>query len=237
MISNKKSKDKKINENIHAILKKKQDIISNETEKNIQKIIKDEEILLQEIIQRIIVEEMEAGIIDGYIFSVLIETNNPAIQKKLLDVFPNGVFKLKPSLKLNYQTLQNLLIKKKFQEADKLTHQHLCELIKLEIKHERMWLYFTDIQFLPKEDLMTIDSLWKIYSKGKFGFSTQKKIWINNEYKWNKLWTKIGWIENQKNKRYPQEFIWTLEAPEGHLPLLNQIRGNQALASLFDKIL
>ena len=33
--------------------------------------------------------------------------------------------------------------------------------------------------------------------------------------------------------RYPNEFIWSLDAPRGHLPLSNQLRGNKTMQAIF----
>lgn len=80
--------------------------------------------------------------------------------------------------------------------------------------------------------------LWKVYSKGKFGFSIQKNIWLKQNKQWDKLWEKIKWLEAKTGimKRYPKEFTWSIDAPEGHLPLFNQLRGTQTLYYLFQKI-
>jgi hypothetical protein len=56
---------------------------------------------------------------------------------------------------------------------------------------------------------------------------------LYNNKNWDKFWHAIGWKINKRNIRYPQEFIWNNNAPKGHLPLFNQIRGVQVLASLF----
>jgi len=48
-----------------------------------------------------------------------------------------------------------------------------------------------------------------------------------------KFWEQIGWVKQGQWLRYPNEFEWSLDAPEGHLPLWNQLRGVQALERLF----
>ena len=42
---------------------------------------------------------------------------------------------------------------------------------------ERKWVYFTEIAPIPVQDLQMLDKLWMTYSKGRYGFSVQKKIW------------------------------------------------------------
>ena len=155
---------------------------------------------------------------------------------KLKQHFNQGIIKLSHDLTLNYQPLQELLIKQNFQEADTLTQQYLCILAGLNTKtnNTRKWLYFTDINVIPSEDLLHIDLLWQIYSRGKFGLSIQRQIWMKDGCKWKIFWHNIGWTKNNIPCRYPQEFIWTLDAPQGHLPLFNQLRGKQVLSAIFN---
>jgi len=129
--------------------------------------------------------------------------------------------------------LYKSLISNNFKTANQLTQIYLQQLAGLDKNNKRKWLYFTDILNLPIKDLRTIDLLWRIYSENQFGFSIQKQIWIYNDKNWEKFWHTIGWKINQKNMRYPDEFIWNKNAPTGHLPLSNQLRGVQVLTALF----
>nr|YP_010952330.1 conserved hypothetical plastid protein [Gloiopeltis furcata]WMP13999.1 conserved hypothetical plastid protein [Gloiopeltis furcata] len=135
---------------------------------------------------------------------------------------------------MDYKPLQKLLISKHYRQADRLTQIYLCQLAGLDEDSKRNWLYFTDIQSLPSEDLATIDMLWRLYSRNKFGFSRQRKIWLSNNCNWEKLWSRIGWKNEGVACRYPDEFMWSIDAPQGHLPLFNQLRGVQVLSALFD---
>ena len=197
---------------------------------------KEQGSLLEFIIERILVNKKTADPLDGFIYQKLLKTDQQKIRKKLIQHFPNGIVTLKSCSSINYEPLQKLLINENFREANKLTSQHLCELVKTKTTIEKKWLYFTDVQFLPADDLFTLDFLWKIYSKGKFGFSVQKQIWIKSNKNWDLLWERISWTSNGSMKRYPQEFQWTIQAPEGHLPLFNQLRGTQTLSYLFKNI-
>nr|WMP12170.1 Ycf53 [Laurencia verruciformis] len=199
---------------------------------------KEQDSLLELIIKRVLVNKKTADPLDGFIYQKLLKTDQQKIKKKLIQHFPNGIatLKLKSCSDIDYEPLQKLLINENFKEADQLTNQHLCKLVKTKTNIEKKWLYFTDIQFLPTEDLFTLDFLWKIYSRGKFGFSVQKQIWIKSNKNWDILWEKISWTSNGSMKRYPQEFQWTIQAPEGHLPLFNQLRGTQTLSYLFKNI-
>ncbi len=230
-----------MNKEINFIFSNNNNIISLNTEKKIDKIIREEtgrEAIISNIISRYKHLNDQMNIVDGLIYQKIIETNNKEFISKLKTHLPQGVINLEKYVEVNYQPLQELLIKKNFQEADKLTQKYLCELVEKQTQKRREWLYFTDINFIPASELFVIDLLWKTYSKGKFGFSVQKNIWIKYNSKWDKLWERIKWLEITTGamKRYPQEFIWTIDAPEGHLPLFNQLRGTQTLSYLFKKI-
>ena len=43
--------------------------------------------------------------------------------------------------------------------------------------------------------------------------------------RWERLWPKLGWKEQGVWTRYPTAFTWSLAAPDGHMPLINQLRG------------
>nr|QCI04023.1 hypothetical protein [Antithamnionella ternifolia] len=193
-----------------------------------------EQQLLNLLIHRRIFKQKKIAIVDSLIFEKLSETKYINIKTKFTQYFGQGIIKLENNLKIDYQPLQDLLITKQFQEADKLTQQYLCELAGLNKLNTRTWLYFTDISTIPSEDLLYIDILWKTYSQEKFGFSIQRNIWLNNNSNWTIFWQKIGWTIQDIPCRYPNEFIWDTNAPKGHLPLFNQLRGIQVLSALFE---
>nr|YP_009297816.1 hypothetical protein Kuma_116 [Kumanoa americana]AOM67550.1 hypothetical protein Kuma_116 [Kumanoa americana] len=171
--------------------------------------------------------------IHGFIFELLLKSTYPPIIQVVNQYFYHGIVPLKSACNIDYLTLQQLLLKQQFQKADHMTHLKLCELAQIQGNHAREWLYFTDVSLLPALDLYTIDKLWSIHSRGLFGISIQRKIWLSSDSDWNKFWDKIGWKVNELPRRYPQEFIWNLNAPPGHLPLFNQLRGVQVLSALF----
>nr|YP_009395298.1 hypothetical protein [Polysiphonia infestans]ARW64278.1 hypothetical protein [Polysiphonia infestans] len=228
-------------EQIKIIFSKNDKIVSSKTEDMINKIIKQEvgkKLILSTIIERYKNINQTVDIVDGLVYQKIVETKDNELINELLFSLPKGIINLEKSTLINYQPLQKLLIQKSFREADKLTQKHLCELVEKQTQNTKNWLYFTDIQFISNHELFTIDLLWKTYSRGKFGFSIQKDIWIKYDQRWDKLWEKINWLDTQTGimKRYPQDFNWTTEAPEGHLPLFNQLRGTQTLCYLFNKI-
>ena len=46
------------------------------------------------------------------------------------------------------------------------------------------------------------------------------------------LWPRIGWKTDGVWTRYPGAFTWSLDAPEGHMPLINQLRGVRLMDAL-----
>jgi hypothetical protein len=168
----------------------------------------------------------------GKAYQLLSQTDLPQVKAFLQDRFPNGVVDLKSEQNIDYAPLQTLLRQSDFQAADRMTLEKLCELAG-EAAIQRKWLYFTEVESFPSTDLQTINTLWLVYSEGKFGFSVQRDLWLSLGKNWDKLWLQIGWRSGNNWTRYPQEFIWNLTAPKGHLPLSNQLRGVRVIDSLF----
>nr|YP_010988191.1 hypothetical protein UYM82_pgp188 [Rhodochorton tenue]WOK79385.1 hypothetical protein [Rhodochorton tenue] len=189
--------------------------------------------LLSLILKQVISEKEPISFIYKYMYEILLQYKDSSILSILSKNFPSGIVPLESDLQVDYMPLQQLLLRKQFQEADQLTQDLLCKLSQIKSNHSRSWLYFTDIAYLPATDLKTIDQLWRVHSLGLFGMSVQRKIWLCNNSDWEKFWYKIGWTVNNSARRYPQEFIWSVTAPKGHLPLFNQLRGVQVLAALF----
>lgn len=176
--------------------------------------------------------EQPANLAMGKAYQVLYQVKNSSTQEFLAANFPTGIVPLKSERNIDYQPLQELLAQQDFRGADVLTLQKLCELAG-EAAIQRKWLYFTDIDSFSSTDLHTLNQLWLIHSEGRFGFSVQRQIWLSVGKDFSKLWNKIGWKTDNNWTRYPKEFTWDLSAPQGHLPLSNQLRGVRVIASLF----
>ncbi len=170
-------------------------------------------------------------IVTGAVYQVLCGSEFSIASEYLDREFPTGIVPLRSSKGIDYTTLQKLLSRQEFQSADKLTTEKLCELAGADAM-QRKWIYFTEVERLPEIDLQTIDSLWRLHSAGKFGFSVQRDIWLGMSKNWDKLWVKIGWKSGNNWTRYPGSFTWDLTAPQGHLPLSNQLRGVRVMSSL-----
>lgn len=170
-------------------------------------------------------------VLDGKIFQVLYATQQNDLLSLLAGYWPQGRVKMTSARGVDYAPLQDCLIKQDFQAADRHSILKLCELAGPDAVR-RKWLYFTEVEQFPKEDLRTIDLLWRVYSEGKFGFSVQRRLWLGVGKDWDNLWPRLGWKRDNIWTRYPGEFIWDLSAPDGHLPLSNQLRGVRVMASL-----
>lgn len=172
-------------------------------------------------------------VLDGKAYQLLVAANAPKVQEFLKVQFPDGLVTPVTQRSIDYAPLQALLAAQDFQAADRVTLEKLCELAG-DVALQRRWLYFSQVPSLPIDDLRTLDTLWFIYSEGKFGFSVQRDLWLATGKNWEKLWFVIGWKKGNAWTRYPNEFTWNLTAPKGHLPLSNQLRGVRMIASLFN---
>ncbi|MEZ2320009.1 MAG: GUN4 domain-containing protein [Microcoleus sp.] len=125
---------------------------------------------------------------------------------------------LKSERGVDYTNLRDLLVAKKWREADEETAR-----VMLNIQGRKQeWLDVESIEKFPCEDLRTIDQLWVEHSNGRFGFSVQKRIYQSlggtREYDsevWEKFGDRIGW---RKNNSWLYYLTCLEKAPEGHLP-------------------
>jgi hypothetical protein len=132
---------------------------------------------------------------------------------------------------IDYGTLQNHLVEQTFEQADRLTSAYLRQLAGPDAER-RGYVYYSEVDSMPAADLESLDRLWLVYSRGRFGFSVQGRLLKACGGRWEQLWPRLGWKSDGVWTRYPGSFIWTLEAPEGHMPLVNQLRGVRLMDSL-----
>ncbi|ELR98790.1 GUN4 domain-containing protein [Gloeocapsa sp. PCC 73106] len=173
-----------------------------------------------------------ANLVTAKAYQVLYQANTWETKEILAKYFPQGMIPLASERNIDYEPLQQLLLKQDFQAADSLTRVKMCELAGV-AAIKRKWIYFTEIEQFPTTDLHTMNQIWWLFSEGKFGFAVQRKIWLSLGQDFVQLWPKIGWKNGNEWTRYPGEFTWDLTAPAGHLPLFNQIRGVRVIASVF----
>ena len=134
---------------------------------------------------------------------------------------------------VSYDELKSKLAQGLWEEADKETRRLLCVLAG-DAAVQRQWVYFTEARTIPGKDLLTMDRLWRAYSNDRFGFSVQRRIWKVLSMQWKPFFLKIGWAAGTNSifKKFPMEFTWDIEAPVGHLPLTNALRGTQLLLNI-----
>lgn len=128
---------------------------------------------------------------------------------------------------MDYRKLRDLLKAGRWKEADQET---LTVMLKVTGREQKGWLRAEDIQNFPCADLRTIDQFWVKYSNGHFGFSVQKKIYLECGGKsddscdwevWDKFGDRVGW---RKRKDFTYYWItlskvtFNTSAPQGHLP-------------------
>jgi hypothetical protein len=176
-------------------------------------------------------KDQPPAILDGKIYQVLYATEQDDLRGVLAQHWPQGRLEMPSAQNIDYELLQDLLIRQEFEEADRVTLAKLCELAG-PTAVKRKWVYFTEVEQFPVVDLQTIDHLWRVYSEGKFGFSVQRRLWLSLGQNWDKFWPRIGWKDDNIWTRYPGGFIWDLSAPDGHLPLSNQLRGVRMMSAL-----
>ncbi len=178
------------------------------------------------------IKEQSDNLALGKAYQALYSRPEAKIKEFLALNFPKGVVPLDSERAINYQPLQKLLAQQDFQAADVMTLQKMCELAGAAAV-DRKWIYFTEVVNLPVVDLLTLDRLWLMASEGKFGFSVQRRLWLSLGKDFTKLWGKIDWKSDNTWTRYPTEFTWDLSAPQGHLPLSNQLRGVRVIDAIF----
>ncbi len=129
-----------------------------------------------------------------------------------------------PASGLDYKRLQELLLAEKWHEADITTYNYILK--KSERKREG-WLDDGDIKKFPRHDLRIINNLWVKYSEGKFGFSVQKRIWRECKKDYKRFCDRVQWLLSlEKNEwRKYEDYNFSLEAPDGHLPSTVKILG------------
>ena len=167
----------------------------------------------------------------GSLLQLLLRHGEPAHRSALLKRYPGGWLATPSAAGLSYAPLQQALLEERFEEADRLTSTHLRQLAGPDAER-RGYVYYSEVARMPGVDLENLDRLWLVYSAGRFGFSVQGRLLRACGGQWEKLWPRIGWKSEGIWTRYPAAFTWSLEAPEGHMPLINQLRGVRLMDAL-----
>ncbi|MEG4968449.1 serine/threonine-protein kinase [Microcoleus sp. B6-A1] len=142
------------------------------------------------------------------------------LQEPIPSTIPSVSVQLKSVLGVDYTRLRDLLAAGKWKEADGETLKVMLKAA----RHEKEGDFYREsIENFPCDDLRTIDQLWVKYSQGRFGFSVQKKIWLEIGGKVDyetecKLDDRVGW---RKGGQWldKSNLTWNKQAPAGHLPV------------------
>ena len=168
----------------------------------------------------------------GWILQVL-QRHQPEALAGLIPSTDQGWLTAESAVGLNYGPLQQELLHQNFEEADRITSQSLRELAG-DAAVKRGYVYFTEVPPMSGVDLVSLDRLWTVYSQGRFGFTAQSQLLSALDGRYERLWPRIGWKCDGVWTRYPGAFTWSIEAPEGHMPLINQLRGVRLMDSLLN---
>ena len=62
----------------------------------------------------------------------------------------------------------------------------------------------------------------------------QKEVFAQSARRWPKFFKAIDWVTGENNvyRKWPAEFIYSMDAAKGHLPLTNALRGTQLFEAL-----
>jgi len=122
-----------------------------------------------------------------------------------------------------FPQLAQFLAKGEWRKADEETRRVMLKFMGRESKG---WLTHDDCKNFPREELKIIDALWVKHSNGRFGFSVQKKIFVEQcggtpgEYNydaWCKLLNTVGW-KDRDLWLYYESYTFNTNALHGHLP-------------------
>ncbi len=143
---------------------------------------------------------------------------------------------------IDYRELEKLLKAQEWRSADELTAKLM---LKASNRESQGWLDEESIKIFPCEDLRTIDQLWVHYSNSKFGFSIQKKLWLEcggeigkYDYEvWKKFGEKVGWYHPKHDKwRTYTKFMNDTKNAQNSLPASLPFRRRSPLGVLFEGV-
>ncbi len=156
----------------------------------------------------------------------------PGLRKLLLTLGLAGLSVIAILQFLNqpsYAQLETYLENQEWQQADAETDK-----IILKIARENSSLDKQSINKIPCKSLQKIDDLWTDNSDGRFGFTPQKKAYLETDNEFNEynestyeaFAKKVGWTIFGRRKNYG-DLIFTDIAPSGHLPSPGRVAPNE----------
>jgi GUN4-like/Trypsin-like peptidase domain len=137
-------------------------------------------------------------------------------------------------LQANYEQLRTFLEAEAWKEADLETIRVILQVAK---KQKDGWLKSKDIDNFSCSDLCTIDQLWLDASRGQFGFSVQRRIWLDVNGQLGKFDPEtfrnfgdcVSWRVNDDWIRHYKELDFSSVTPEGHFPSLRFPRAEDGM--------
>ena len=133
---------------------------------------------------------------------------------------------------MDYAPLRDMLKSGKWKKADRETRRVMCAVMG---RQQEGWLREEDAQKFPCDELGTIDRLWVKYSDGRFGFSVQKRIYVETgdrldgkhnstrferfDYstRFERFGDRVGWRVEREWISY-SDVNFDISSPYGHLP-------------------
>jgi hypothetical protein len=126
---------------------------------------------------------------------------------------------------INYTRLRDLLKAGQWKEADKETAHRMLEVVG---RKSNDWIRAEELKNFPCADLQTIDELWVKYSQGKWGFSVQKRVYVecgaklDGKYPGDKIWyefcRRVGWRKGNSYLNYSDLTFDPSISPAGEFP-------------------
>ena len=166
----------------------------------------------------------------GFLIQLLVSAD-PQRRDQFLERYPDGWLATTSARGIDYAPLQRLLILQDYEQADRLTSEILRQLAGAAAV-ARGYVYYSEVPPMPPADLDSLDRLWVCFSRGRFGFSVQGRLLNSLAGRWDRLWPRLAWKDGGRWTRYPGSFQWSIDAPEGHMPLVNQLRGVRLMDAL-----
>ncbi|WP_328855121.1 GUN4 domain-containing protein [Microbispora hainanensis] len=128
------------------------------------------------------------------------------------------------SRRLNFQVLDDLLASRRWEEADRETASLLWAAAGGDPNTSRAHLIEPDqVDGLARDDVRSIDLLWRHRSDGRFGFTPQRDALRQAAGDLIAYGSAVGWRTNRWI--FYAEAQFSLGAPRGHLPILGPIGG------------
>jgi hypothetical protein len=139
-----------------------------------------------------------------------------------------------------FTQLETYLKNGQWREADEETLRLMLLIAKRE---DEGYLDVESIEKFPCEELRTIDKLWVDYSKGKFGFSVQKKVWmacggVPGEYDYDvykKFADQVGWRRSGNWLGYDELTFLVEGSKHAYLPCRTVVEAASEVRSLFSR--